>query len=116
MLPFRTRLTTQQKVKEFERIQMKHPNRKAIILERHGTQTPRLDKEKFLVPWDLTAGQLLHVVRLRLPLGRNQAIFLLHDNAPLSPQTVLSTLLNSPEGFLYVNYAMEEAFGHSRFA
>mgnify|MGYP006256393727 CR=1 FL=1 len=68
MLPFRTRLTFEQRRAEFERIRVHRESRIPVIMEANGRETPRIDKEKFLVPLDLTIAQLLFVVRRRMQM------------------------------------------------
>ena len=74
-----------------------------------------IDKKKYLVPSDLTAGQFVYVIRKRLKLPAEQAIYLF-VNASIPPS---SALLNSlyekqkdPDGFLYINFSSENTFGN----
>jgi GABA(A) receptor-associated protein len=112
MLPFRRRLTLDQRRHEFARVQ--HYERVPLILERGSRETPAIDKEKFLVPRDLTVGQLTFVVRKRLKLDATRTIFLLVSNQLLTSTTTIASVYDrhrNEDGFLYVTYTFENAFG-----
>ena len=73
-----------------------------------------VDKHKYLVPSDLTAGQLIYVIRKRLNLKENKAIFLFINNV-LPPTSYslnyLYELYKDDDGFLYITYSGENTFG-----
>lgn len=74
-----------------------------------------MDREKFLVPKDLTFGQLLFVLRRRLHIEAGQSLFLYSKQRVLGGQTPVIDVYHrdhDPEdGFLYVQYTMESTFG-----
>lgn len=114
MLPFRKRLTLQQRTNEYARIKQKCPAYIPVICEKHRREDPDLDREKFLVPMDLTAVQLLFVLRKRMHLNRDQAVFLFVDNTLVTGSTTLQSIQSirpSEDGFLYVQYSLENTFG-----
>ncbi|EOD09965.1 hypothetical protein EMIHUDRAFT_216066 [Emiliania huxleyi CCMP1516] len=59
-------------------IRAKHPDRIPVIVEKRPRDAtlPLIDKKKFLVPADLTVGQFVYVIRKRIALKPEQAIFL----------------------------------------
>ncbi|KAJ3058962.1 hypothetical protein HK102_010228, partial [Quaeritorhiza haematococci] len=65
---------------EAKRIIASYPDRIPIIVERspsNSTSTlPELDKKKFLCPGEITVGQFQYVVRKRLKLEPEHALFL----------------------------------------
>ena len=72
-------------------------------------------KNKFLVPSDLTIGQFVYVIRKRIQLGPEQALFIYVNNSIL-PQSsaLLTTIYNEfqdEDGFLYITYSGENTFG-----
>jgi len=78
------------------------------------TGIANIDKNKYLVPQDLTIGQFVFVVRKRVALQPAQALFLFVDGKiPASTATIASVYRDSKsdDGFLYVNYAGEDTFG-----
>ena len=114
MLPFRQRLTEDQRKREFLRVSDKLHRFVPIIMERGTRETPRIDREKYLVPVDLTMAQLSFVVRKRLQLKGSDALFLL-VNKTVCPATRLAGDMydahRDPDGFLYVTYTLENTFG-----
>ena len=114
MLPFRRRLTFEQRRTEFERIHAHRATRIPVIMERNGIDTPRIDKEKFLVPFDLTVSQLMFVARRRLKMDSSKALFLLINGTLPPSSTTMSSLYDkhaSEDGFMYVVYTTENTFG-----
>ena len=85
-----------------------------IIVEKCGKNIPDIDKHKFLVPNDLTVGQFLYVIRKRIKLNQEQALFIYINNIIPSTNQLISQIYNEysdPDGFLYVQYAGENTFG-----
>lgn len=68
-------------------IRAKHPDRIPVIVDRRvgDSSLPEIDKKKFLVPSDLTIGQLMYVIRKRIKLAPEQAIFLFVATGTLPP-------------------------------
>lgn len=102
---------------EAQQVRARHPDRIPVVVERSGTNVPAIDKKKFLVPIDLTVGQFSYVVRRRLKLTSEQAMFLMLENGTMLPtSSVLGTVYaqyKDDDGFMYVTYAGENAFGLS---
>lgn len=98
----------------------KYTDRTPIIVERAHTEQrlPRLDKERFIVPIDLTMGQLEHVIRRRLQLTPTTAIFISTRNNVMIPNTepisrIDDQFQDPDDGFVYLTYRGEETFGNS---
>ena len=75
---------------------------------------PDIDKKKYLVPQDLTVGQFVYVVRKRIKLSPEKAIFIFINNV-LPPTAALMSKIyqdhKDEDGFLYVQYSGENTFG-----
>ena len=116
MLPFRRRLTLDQRRREFNRVSSS--DLVPTILERGGgLDTPRLDREKYLVPLDLTGAQMGFVVRRRLRLDASQSLFLVCGGQLVGATTTVRELRDrtpSEDGFLYLTYTLENTFGGGR--
>ena len=101
---------------ESGRIIEKYPDRIPVICERnsHDISSPYIDKNKYLVPMDLTVGQFIYVIRKRLKMPATDALFLFIDGQVFSSSVVMSSIYaqhKNKDGFLYVNYAKETTFG-----
>lgn len=102
---------------EVQAIRTKYPSKIPVIVERFDQELslPHLQKSKFLVPQELSMSQLITVVRNRLRLSSTQAIFLMVNNRSIASlsKTCLEIYREhrDPDGFLYVTYASQEAFG-----
>ena len=100
---------------ESERILSKYPDRIPIICEqKKNGKLNNLNKYKFLVPRDLTAGQFAYVIRKKIKLAPEQAIFLFVNNI-LPPTAMLMSNLyedqKDEDGFLFISYSAESVFG-----
>ena len=64
-----------------------------------------IDKKKYLVPADLTVGQFVYVIRKRIKLGPEKAIFIFVDEV-LPPSAALMSSIyeehKDEDGFLYI--------------
>ena len=101
--------------KEYQRITKDHPDRIPIIVENSkDSNMPDLNKKKFLVPKDLTVGDFIVIIRKRVKISPEMAIFLfVGDMIPPSVNTIeyLYSQHKSEDGFLYLTYSGENTFG-----
>lgn len=112
---FQREYSLERRKAEAERVLQKYTDRIPVIVEKaKGSVITDIDNRKFLVPKDLTVGQFIWVIRKRIRLAPEQAIFIFVDNT-LPPQTeTLSQVYEKhvdPDGFLYVIYSGESVFG-----
>ncbi|KAH9777301.1 Autophagy-related protein 8f [Citrus sinensis] len=121
---------------EAARIREKYPDRIPVIVEKaERSDIPNIDKKKYLVPADLTVGQFVYVIRKRIKLSAEKAIFIFVDNVlPPTGKVANHVVLHTPscaflliengaimsaiyeekkdeDGFLYVTYSGENTFG-----
>jgi len=102
---------------EADRIMNKYPDRIPVLVTRNknSSNTPDIDKHKYLVPIDLTMGQLLFVIRRRLKLSPEKGLFLFVDSSVVCNSELVSTVYyrsHDPEdGFLHTVYSCENVFG-----
>ncbi|KAG6755734.1 hypothetical protein POTOM_039139 [Populus tomentosa] len=108
-------LTSERRQAEASRIREKHPDRVPVIVEKAGrSDVPDIDKKKYLVPADLTVGQFVYVVRKRIKLSPEKAIFVFVKNTLPPTATLMSVLYEEnkdEDGFLYMTYSGENTFG-----
>jgi GABA(A) receptor-associated protein len=104
-----------QRKNESERIKGKYPERIPVIVEVYDKILPHLDKNKYLVPSDLTVGQLQYVLRKRIKLSPDQAMFLFINQKNSYPTgSLLSEIYDKnvdEDGFLYISISAENTFG-----
>lgn len=102
---------------EATRILSKYPDRIPVIISRSSLagDIPEIDKNKFLVPSDLTVGQFQYVIRKRLRLSPEKALFLFIDNNIQPTSHLMSTVYESSHDektlFLFITYGAESTFG-----
>ncbi|KAM7147116.1 gamma-aminobutyric acid receptor-associated protein-like 2 isoform 2-T2 [Macrochelys suwanniensis] len=65
---------------ESAKIRAKYPDRVPVIVEKvSGSQIVDIDKRKYLVPSDITVAQFMWIIRKRIQLPSEKAIFLFVD-------------------------------------
>ena len=111
--------TAQTRKQEAQRIFIKFPGRIPIIVERAisaAKTMPLIDKQKFLVPADLTLGQFTFVIRKRMELSSEKALFLFVNNTLPTTGSLMREVYaknyDQEDGFLYVTYCGENTFGY----
>ncbi|CAL5442065.1 unnamed protein product [Camellia sinensis] len=90
--------------------------RGGVIVEKaERSDIPNIDKKKYLVPADLTVGQFVYVIRKRIKLSAEKAIFIFVDNVLPPTGGIMSAIYDEKkdeDGFLYVTYSGENTFGY----
>lgn len=72
------------------------------------------DDCRYLVPADITAGQLVYVVRKRIKLSPEKALFIFVRNSLPPTASLMSAIyeeFKDEDGFLYLTYSGENSFG-----
>ena len=73
-----------------------------------------IDKKKYLVPNDITVGQFVYVIRKRLVVPPEKAIFLFINGILPPTASLLGSIYDEykdPDHFLYITYSGENTFG-----
>ncbi|KAL9298962.1 putative autophagy protein Atg8 ubiquitin [Arabidopsis thaliana] len=108
-------LSLKKRQAEAARIREKYPDRIPVIVERaEKSDVPDIDKKKYLVPADLTVGQFVYVVRKRIKLSPEKAIFIFVKNILPPTAAIMSAIYEEhkdEDGFLYMSYSGENTFG-----
>ena len=114
-LTFKTKNSFEQRKKDFERVHDKYPTRIPVIIEKNpNSKINEIDKVKFLVPDDQTVGQFIYIIRKRIKLSPNEAIFIFVNNTLPRTSDILKTVYEEhkdADGFLYLIYSGENTFG-----
>jgi GABA(A) receptor-associated protein len=112
MTDFQTKYSLDHRRKESAKILERYQSRKPIIV--HIAPDMILDKYKYLVPDDLTISQFICVLRKRINLAPEKAIFVFINNIlPPSSATIISiyNTYKNDDGFLYFSIRGENVFG-----
>merc|ERR1711872_205532 len=100
---------------ESAKIRTKYPERIPVIVEKvPNTSIPDIDKKKFLVPNDISVAQFMWIIRKRIQLPSERAIFLFVGKIlPQSSASMGQIYIEhrDEDGFLYIAYSGENSFG-----
>ena len=99
---------------EYRRIMDKYPDRIPVIIKKAKTHDPDIDRNKYLVPKDITFGSFVYIIRQRLKMKQDQALFILVNNTLVNQTDIMSHIYKkykSTEGCLNLVYTLESTFG-----
>lgn len=112
---FKQKYNLDERRSESSRVLSKYPDKIPVICERRASsKMENIDKEKYLVPNDLTVGQFIYVIRKRLHLPPEKAIFLfVNGRIPVISRSIADLYETDKDfdGFLYILYSDENVFG-----
>lgn len=115
MSKFKDEHTLEERKRESEKMKAKYPDRIPIICEKaERSDVPDIDKKKYLVPNDLNVGQFIYVIRKRVRLPAEKAIFIFVNRRIPPAAELLATVYEhnkDEDGFLYIEYSGENTFG-----
>lgn len=84
------------------------PSNQQVICEKvEKSDIATIDKKKYLVPADLTVGQFVYVIRKRIKLSPEKAIFIFVDEVLPPTAAIMSSIYEEhkdDDGFLYITY------------
>jgi GABA(A) receptor-associated protein len=119
---FKTRFTFEERSTEAAQVRTRYPDRFPVIIETvDGTASSiKLDKHKFLVPTALTCGQFMYVIRKRMQLAPEVALFLMYGNDTMVTSAMSMgeayQLHGDSDGFLYAYLTGENTYGGCNIA
>lgn len=103
----------EERIKISHKIMSKYPQRVPIIVD--CKKDIDLDKNKYIVPKDLTVGQFMYILKKRIKINNKQSIFLLCNNILIINTELIKNLYNKHkdvDGFLYIIISLENTFGN----
>ena len=115
-LSFKQTFNFKERLKESTRLLEKYPRRIPIIVEKNEEDItiPNIPKKKYLIPKDFTMAQLIYIIRRKIKLSSEKALFFfIGNNIPASSE-LLGTLYveyRDSDKFLYIKYSGENTFG-----
>ena len=111
---YKNTYTLEKRKDEALRIKEKYPNRVPIICERYTVGDPEIDRKKYLVPDDLSIANFMYVIRKRIKLKPENALYLFVNGKILNGTGLLAQIYEKKkdnDGFLYIKYTLENTFG-----
>jgi GABA(A) receptor-associated protein len=102
--------------KQVDGIVKRYPNRIPVIIEKEeGCKSiDNIDRNKFLVPDGFSMSELILVIRNKITLSSEKALFVFINNQIMNNSRTIREIYNEykdHDGFLYVKYAGENTFG-----
>lgn len=118
-IPFVKKYPFKHRLAEAERVIYKYPNRIPVIVEpsnkNNSDQRIVMSKKKYLVPDNISIGQFLFIIRKRIKMPPEKALFLFVDGHHLVAPNCLMERAHeehkAKDKFLYMTVATENTFG-----
>jgi GABA(A) receptor-associated protein len=114
-MSYKEKFTLKNRIEESTRIKEKYPDKLPVIVDKHRSSTaPAIDKNKFLVPLELTLGHFVFIIRKRININPEEALFMFVNDKILPMSTLMSSIYKEHtdiDGFLYVFYTLENTYG-----
>jgi GABA(A) receptor-associated protein len=117
MTDFKNKYSFEHRKAESNRILTKYPDRIPIICQKSksaNSTCPIIDKQKYLVPVDLSIGQYMYIIRKRLLLSSEKALYIFINGTIPSVGKLINNIYHEHkdvDGFLYIYYNLENTFG-----
>lgn len=113
---FKKKFDFEKRISESNRVKTNYPKRIPVIVEKsdNNDELPQIDKIKYLVPNDMTLSQFMAIVRKRLLIKPEQALFMMTENKLLTGSQLMDNIYKDnvdADGFLYMKYFSENTFG-----
>jgi GABA(A) receptor-associated protein len=111
--PYKNQITLEKRLEQSKRIMEKYPERLPIICD-VSKKLPPLDKHKYLIPYDLKTEAFMYIIRRRIKLNEEQAMYFFVGDKLLQTNRFMSEIYEKckdEDGFLYVYACAESTFG-----
>jgi len=114
---FKKKYSFKDRKEESKRVLNKYPDRIPVICQKRNVNddTPSIKKTKFLVPKELTVAQFMSVVRKKIDLSEEKALFFYVNNfsIPNASEELQNIYYKEKDEdqFLYFTYCAENTFG-----
>lgn len=114
---FKYMFSFDERKKESKRVMDLYPDKIPVICERSELADkgcPIIDKKKYLVPQGLTVGQFIHIIRNRLKINAETALYIFVGGTIPASSFMMETIYHyycDEDGFLYIKYSFENTFG-----
>jgi GABA(A) receptor-associated protein len=108
------------RISDFARFKQKYPDRIPVIVDSYSEKSPSIDNHKFLVPNDITLAQFMYIIRKRVKINPDEALYFFIGSKKImeTASKLMSEIYKShsdEDKFLYIYYDIESTFGHILF-
>jgi len=113
-MSFKKNHSFKKRLEEANRLKIKYPNRIPIVVEVLDKKKISLDKNKYLVPQSLSVAQFIYILRKRIKLQPDEALFIFFNNNLSTSSSLISEIYNNnknSDNFLYATISLESTFG-----
>ena len=113
---FKEAYSLEERKQEYQKVVQEHPGKIGIICEK-APKSPieEIKKTKYLVGEEIKLGQFSEIIRKKIKMEKQSAIFLLaNGKISLTGDETMSDIYKKykdEDGFLYIAYASEEVWG-----
>lgn len=104
----------EERINESKKVISKYPERIPVVVEPLNIDTVKIDKNKFIVSKDMTFGQLIYIIRKRINVDSNVALFFSVNGNLCTGNSDIASIYEeykNEDNFLYVKYTTENTFG-----
>lgn len=113
---FKKKYDINERINQSTKLKIKFVDRIPVIIykSKKSNNINEIDKNKFLIPKDFIVSQLHLIIRKRVKLDKDKAMFLLCNNCIINNSYTINILYEKykdNDGFLYISYNTENAFG-----
>lgn len=122
IVSYKTTTPLSQRINECNRILAKYPSHIPVIVD-IDSSLGKLNKTKFLVPYDVSASHLIYSIRKQIKFNKSEAMMIFCDNVILCPTLILGAFYENylenkkkdktydNDKFLYLTVVNENTFG-----
>ena len=114
-IQFKNKKTFDERRRNAQAVLKKYPDRVPIICERANRYAPKLDRNKYLVPKDISMGDFMFIIRKRMNLSPEKSIYMFVGSESLAPVSHTMGMIydnhKDNDQFLYIRYSSESTFG-----
>jgi len=114
-IPFKKDHSEEYRKSEAAKIRKKYPERVPVIVEKvPNSDIKQIDKRKYLVPNEITVAQFMWIIRKRIEMQPEKALFLFINKLIPSAANTMGHMYEEykdEDGFLYIRYSGENTFG-----
>jgi GABA(A) receptor-associated protein len=99
---------------ESKNIMLKYPSKIPIIVQLFENSKLNLEKNKYLVPSDLSFGQFIYIIRKKIKISETEALFFYINNKIHNNNKNISDIYDDEvgeDGYMYVYVSAESTFG-----